>query len=128
MVLATEITIGPMSYILLIAIFVIAFLYYRIKKINSDPTKTKITSIKGKLIRKVIDNDEDYRNIRNLRRHSFGMAKHTEGSFTKYYITFETEKGIKSFTVSKEIYKNVKMGQKGIIRMRRKKFISFYKK
>ena len=51
------------------------------------------------------------------------MSKLEEGSLTKYYITFETEKGIKSFTVSKENYNKVKVGYKGIIRTKRKKFI-----
>ena len=125
MILATEFYMGPIAFILVIVIFSVAYIYYSDKKINGDSSNIKVTSIKGKLIRKSIDKDNGSRNIRNLKRMNYGMAIHEEGSFTKYYITFETEKGIKSFTVSKENYKKVKVGQKGIIKMKRKKFISF---
>lgn len=101
------------------------------RKINikrlKDPSRVKITSLRGKLIRKKIDRQDELRNVRNLIRFRYAVSKLEEESLKRYYITFETEKGIKSFTVLKEVYKKVKLNQKGIIKIDRKKFISFNK-
>ena len=68
------------------------------------------------------------KNVQNLAgTRAFGLLHswRKEGSTVRYYITFETNKGIKSFTVSENTYKAMRKGAKGIITMKGKKFISF---
>jgi len=88
----------------------------------------KLTYIEGKLIRKVTDLRNEERNIQNIAgTRAFGMLhrwRH-EGETTRYYLTFETSDGIKSFTVSQRTYKLIKKNEKGIIGMKGKKFASF---
>ena len=119
--------ISPLFYVLIAII--ISIIIARIINVrrSKDPSRVKITSLRGKLIRKKIDQQDELRNVRNLIRYRYAVPKLEKNSLKRYYITFETEKGIKSFTVSKEVYKKVKVNQKGIIKMNRKKFVSFNK-
>ncbi len=124
---SSSLFVSPLFYIL-IAIIVSAIIARTINiKRAKDPSRVKITSIRGKLIRKTTDENDEIRNVRNIRRNYYGMHKLNEGLLKRYYITFETHKGIKSFTVSKEVYNKVKVHQQGIIKMNRKKFVAFNK-
>jgi|LGVE01.1.fsa_nt_gb hypothetical protein len=104
-----------------IAISIVIFLQYR-------RANLKVIYIKGKLIRKVKDMRDEERNIQNIAgTRAFGLMHswRNEGETVRYYITFETDKGIKSFTVSERTYHAIKKNQKGTIGMKGKKFVSF---
>lgn len=95
---------------------------------NRSALKKKYEVIEGKLICKVKDKNEEQRNIRNIRRNYNGMKRLETKDVLRYYITFVTSKGIKSFTVNYGVYKRLKVGQEGSIRMQGKRFVSFEQK
>ena len=93
--------ITPAIYLSLFILFIIMVFIVIRRNENSASRPKKIKTINGKLIRKVIDKNEEKRNVNNLYRNKYGMGRIEKGQLSKYYITFETEKGVKSFTVSK---------------------------
>jgi len=119
--------ITPAIYLSLFILFIIMVFIVIRRNENSASRPKKIKTINGKLIRKVIDKNEEKRNINNLYRYKYGMGRIEKGQLSKYYITFETEKGVKSFTVSKRIYDTVKVNQEGLIEIEGRKFKSFKK-
>ena len=89
--------VSPLFYVLIaIIILIIIARIINVRRLK-DPSRVKITSLRGKLIRKKIDKQDELRNVRNLIRYRYAVPKLEENSLKRYYITFETEKGIKSF-------------------------------
>ena len=112
--------------ILLAAVFLVVIIWVIYLQYRSR--HRKITYIEGTLIRKVKDNRNEERNVQNIAgTRAFGPFHRwrQEGETVRYYITFETDKGIKSFTVTKKTYDAIKYKQKGVIGMKGKKFTSF---
>lgn len=119
--------ITPAIYLLIFIVFTLSifFVIRRNEKAALKPKRVK--TFQGKLIRKVIDKNEEKRNINNLYRNKYGMGRIQKGNINTYYITFKTNKGIKSFTVSKRVYDQVKIDQEGTIEIVGRKFKSFKK-
>ncbi|MDC0558877.1 DUF2500 domain-containing protein [Candidatus Izimaplasma bacterium] len=115
--------------IMLLSVPVVLFLLALYTKYRQKHGKLK--SIEGKLTRKVKDLRDEERNVQNIVGTSnLGLLHRwrNEEDTTRYYLTFKTEKGMKSFTVSEKVFKSIKRNQKGIITMKGKKFISFKNK
>lgn len=118
----------PITVLLLIILCAYLYMTWANKKMNQSTSKKRTKTINGKLIRKVKDNNEQVRSVKNLRRNYYGMNQVKTKDVRKYYITFETPKGIRSFTVVYRDYNAIKLGQEGIITMQGKRFVSFEKK
>lgn len=99
--------------------------YFEKPKINPNkPTTREI----GKLVRKVVDK-------KPLTRHSYKLGYRRPGLreptsvpsdyYYGYYITFETFKGYKSFTVDKKTYRSLHEEKYGYIVYQKSKFIDF---
>lgn len=110
-------------FILSTVIMLFFVFYNRTKSKNA-----KLSYIEGTLVRKIKDDQNEERNVRNIAgTRAFGLLHNwqKDGEYARYYITFKTNKGSRSFTVSKKIYNNIKKNQKGTLCIRGKKFVSF---
>lgn len=97
------------------------------------PRETKrnkpITKEVGKLVRKVIDKKELNRNT--YMRHFRPFGKFNEPTdvpydyYYRYYLTFETFKGYKSFTVNKKTFHRFQKGKYGYLQYQKSHFVDF---
>ena len=82
--------------------------YYELDEIDKEiPLEKKI----GKLVRKNIDKTQE----RRYNRYGMGLYTQKKDYYWKYYLTFETFQGYKSFTVTKEEFKKVSINTYGYI-------------
>ncbi len=82
--------------------------FYELDDIDEEiPLERKI----GKLVRKTIDKSSQ----RRYRRYAVEPMTRKRGYYWKYYLTFETFQGYKSFTVTKEEYQKVSKNTYGYL-------------
>ncbi len=93
---------------------------YRKTVVRDKPLKETI----GKLIRKVKDDNSDSQSIVKMENYRHLNMKDNP-NLIRYYLTFETKKGLRSFTVTETDYKKYKINKFGIIKHHRSKFHSF---
>jgi len=87
--------------------------------------KKPLTKTIGKLVRKVKDDksvQQAVTSMRNYRRLSF----QENPNIVRYYLTFETKSGYKSFTVSKEVYAKYRIDTYGYIYHQKSNFDHFH--
>lgn len=88
-----------------------------------DPRKP-MTKTLGKLVRKVKDDksvQQATTSMRNYQRLNFNENP----NIIRYYLTFETKKGYKSFTVTKEVFAKYRLNTYGYIVHQKSKFDHF---
>lgn len=136
-------TIEVMVFLLVVGVLVLlVFMYPKIikrysnsfndsgeyfKKRKLDPQKPTTKEI-GKLVRKVIDKKPLVRNSYKLGYRKPGLREPTsvpKDYYYRYYVTFETFKGYKSFTVDKNTFRSLHKDKYGYIIYQKTKFIDF---
>jgi hypothetical protein len=123
------ISLGIIIVVTIAGYFGIKYRLWLLRKWNApfrysiNPNKP-LTQTPGKLVRKKIDRKSDQKAIIQLQNYKhFNMQDNP--NLIRYYLTFETFTGYKSFTVTKEVYQQYKINKYGIIRHQKSKFHSF---
>ena len=97
--------------------------FYPLEDIDEDRSLDKII---GKLVRKVIDKPPVWRNPRLYgARNGIDPIFKKKDFFWKYYLTFETFEGYKSFTVTKAEYSKYRTNSYGYIFFQDTRFSHF---
>lgn len=129
--------LGIFSLIFILIIFLFIKLPYRHREIRERFEKrqsaydlrvikpgTKLTKQVGKLVKKKVDKEASPSKY-SRRRYRIPTLNLPEEYYYKYYLTFETFEGYKSFTVTKEEFRKCSTNTYGFIYYHRSRFHHF---